>query len=107
MTHHTAGDDGHDADTPHREPGIVYEFGEDERPSEAVVRTVASFTNTNVLDLDPLHDVVDPESLDSVFEAADEGPVTGESVISFAFAGCEVTVTQATVRVRELNGADQ
>lgn len=72
----------------------------EEPPSRAVVRAVASLTNTPVTELRPLYDVLDPEHLDGVCggDASDGLPCT----VSFEYAGCRVTVTGQEVRVRLL-----
>lgn len=51
----------------------TYELEAGELHSTAVVRAVATFTNTSVLDLDPLYDVLDPDHLDGIFAGSDEG----------------------------------
>lgn len=80
-----------------RDGELTYEIGETETPSTAVVRAVASVTNTTVLDLDPLYDVIDPEHLDELSESN----ALIESAITFTFNGCQVTVTQGTVQIQE------
>lgn len=98
MTHDST-DDGSGNGLSKRATDVTYTIDEDERPSVAVVLAVASLTNTPVLELDPLYDVVDPEQLDTVVSDADgdfeAGPVT------FDFGGCRVSVTGDEVRVRE------
>lgn len=91
-----------DQPTERSEPGrptggteLTYPIDESERPSLAVVRAVASVTNTPVLDLDPIYDTIDPDYLDGV----DETPVE-DSSITFSFNGCQVTVTQDEVHVQ-------
>lgn len=79
---------------------FVYSIGDNERPSAAVVRAVAAVTDTPILELDPLYRVVDPEHLDGLVEAAGED-TNADSSMSFAFAGCTVTVTASEVHVRE------
>lgn len=75
---------------------ITYEIDEDESTSEAVVRAVAVLTNTSVIELDPLYDVMEPDGLDRMFERADD---PAEAKLSFEYNGCEVTVTADAVRV--------
>ena len=55
--------------------------------SEQVVQTVASQSNTDALDLPPLFDTLDPDSLDTLIREMDEGKV------SFTYAGYNITVT--------------
>lgn len=74
----------------------------DESHSVAVVRTVAAVTNTPPLGLNPLHDVIDTESLDRLFERPEDTGTAGKS-ITFEFEGCEITVTQDTVGVQKID----
>lgn len=55
--------------------------------SERVVRRVAARTGRDPLDLPVLHDLVDPDALDTLVEGMADGQV------SFTYAGHEVTVT--------------
>lgn len=84
---------------------LTYTLDEDERLSEAVVRAVASLTDTPIIDLDPLYDVVDPEHLNGLFEETD---LRQQSSVTFRFNRCTVTVTPDTVHVRECtdNGSE-
>ncbi|WP_207586225.1 HalOD1 output domain-containing protein [Halomontanus rarus] len=79
---------------------IVYEIDSSERPSEAVVRAVATLTDTPVLDLDPLYRTIDPGHLDGILNDRENGRTVEESSISFVFNGCRVTVNQNSVRVQ-------
>jgi hypothetical protein len=84
-----------------RETDLTYEIDTNELPSEAMVRAVASFTNTPILDLDPLHDVIDPDHLNGIFDAPKERQEIEERSITLNFNGCQVTVTQERILVRE------
>lgn len=55
--------------------------------SERVVERVAARTGRDPLDLPVLHDILDPDALDTLVE----GMVDGQ--VSFTYAGHEVTVT--------------
>ena len=77
------------------------DLDENERPSIVVVRAVSAVTNSQPLELDPLHDVVDPDALDSMFRVH-EGDSRTEGSFRFVFNGCEVLVRGGTVYVREL-----
>ena len=79
---------------------LVYEIDTDERPSLAVVRAVASLTDTPILDLVPLFDTIDPEYLDYLITNRIDRE--HERSISFCYHGCRVTVTRKTVRVRTI-----
>ena len=84
-------------------PSVTYERGNDEPQSIAVVRAIAASTNTTPLELDPLHDVIDLQSLDSVFENASEAARSSYS-FAFSYDGYEVTVTHDEITVRDTNG---
>jgi len=70
----------------------MYEIGEDESISDAVVKAVASVTGRNALpkgeldELDPLYDAVDTDSLELIFRGRDDGKV------SFFWSDCQVEV---------------
>lgn len=83
---------------------LTYTLDEDERQSEAVVRAVASLTDTRVLDLDPLYDVIDTDHLNGLFDDSGDSRLLADSSVTFQFQGCTVTVTQDTVYVRECTG---
>lgn len=87
----------------HSAPSVTYERGDDEPYSIALVRAIAACRNTTPLELDPLHDVIDLQSLDSMFENASESTRPSCS-FTFAYDGYEVTVTHAEITVRETNG---
>lgn len=80
---------------------VTYEVGPDERPSEAVVRATAAFTNTPVIELEPLYDSLDPDHLDGLFGASGGRSAREGSSLTFVFDGCLVSVTREAVVVRE------
>ena len=61
-------------------------------PSERVVAAVSDATGRDPLDLEPLHEVVDPDALNRFVRPPSEGrpPVPGWLV--FRWADCEVTL---------------
>ncbi|WP_161991503.1 HalOD1 output domain-containing protein [Natronorubrum aibiense] len=63
---------------------------DEQRPSMAVVSLVATVTDTDPLELEPLYDAVDPEALDSLCT-----PTNGVSSLSFEYAGYTVVVERA------------
>lgn len=81
------------------ESATTYERASREQPSEAVVRAVASFTGTPVLDLEPLYEAVDPEHLDALFDDSGTGRGARERTITFEYEGCTVAVDRDVVRV--------
>ncbi|GAB3423567.1 hypothetical protein GCM10027435_29710 [Haloparvum alkalitolerans] len=67
-----------------------------ETPCERVTRRVAEETDTDVLELPPLFDAVDPDGLNDTVATMEAGEVT------FAYAGRTVTVTaDGDVRVSD------
>ena len=52
--------------------------------SEQVIQTVAEQSDTGALDLPPLFDTLDPDSLDTLIRELDEGKVT------FGYAGYNI-----------------
>lgn len=58
--------------------------------SDQVVQTVAERSNTDALELPPLFDTLDSDSLDKLIRGMDEGEV------SFAYAGYNITVDSQT-----------
>lgn len=101
MTERTTTDGGNRGERPGRPRRLTYEIDPDEPPSEAVVRAVAALTDTSPLDLDPLYHAIDPDHLDEIFGRATDGTVRAGSSFTFSFNGCEVTVTDEEIRVRE------
>lgn len=100
MTDDTTSEDDSRPGLAGRGTELTYEIEAEERPSSAVVRTVASLTNTPVLDLEPLHEVVDPAHLDGICGRGTADRGTRTCTVSFEFAGCSVTVTGDSVRAR-------
>lgn len=95
----TDGGIDHDRSEPRRQ--LSYDRDPGEAPSEAVVLAVSNLTGTDPLELDPLYHVIDPDTLDAVFERGPEGGVEAE--ITIEFNGCTATVTHDTVHVRQLD----
>ncbi len=76
-------------------PHLTHRIG-NRTPSEAIVRAVAAATDTAILDLDPLYDVIDPDNLDGAFASGGDG---SHLELTFTFNGCAVRVTQDRVDV--------
>lgn len=47
---------------------VTYEIGDNELPSETVVRATAALMDMSVIELEPLYDAVDPDHLDGLFD---------------------------------------
>ncbi|WP_167768636.1 HalOD1 output domain-containing protein [Haloarcula amylovorans] len=64
--------------------------------SERIVQRVATTTNSDVVELPPLYDSIDPDALDMTVKEMSGG------AISFKYAGHEVTVTHGgAIRLEE------
>lgn len=72
------------------------EFGASEAEptpvSQRVVRAVAAEIDADPLEMDPLYDVIDPESLNALFEPTKTGPTRSVGTVTFRYADCTVTV---------------
>lgn len=81
--------------------------GEDERRPESLTRAVllavADRDGTDPSELEPpLHHVVDPEALNSVFAATSRGRPRSGGQIGFVYRGYEITAhSDGRVRVRD------
>lgn len=100
MKDQTPPDDGIGSGLSGTEAELTHEIDSDEQPSRAVVRAVASVTNTPVLDLDPLYEAIDPDHLDGICGETNRTERAVESSISFPYNGCRVTVQGDRVFVR-------
>lgn len=64
--------------------------------SERVVEAVATYSDTDELELPPLFDSIDPDALDGLIRSMSHGTV------SFVYAGQRITVTsRGEIRVEE------
>ncbi|RQG91782.1 HalOD1 output domain-containing protein [Natrarchaeobius chitinivorans] len=61
--------------------------------SQRVTHAVAEEVDTDPFDLDPLFNVIDPESLNALFEPTNTGSHRTTGSVAFEYAGCEVTVS--------------
>lgn len=78
---------------------LTYPINE-KSPSDAIVRAVSTLTGREILDLDPLYHVIDPDHVDGFFENL-TGDV-GNTEISFEFNNSQVTVTHEEIYVEEM-----
>lgn len=75
------------------------QFGPAETPVETVLLAVASVKNTSLEDLDPLHEVADPDAIDALFEHS--STTDSEVSLAFTYEGCDVVLRDERVFVRE------
>ncbi|SNZ04940.1 hypothetical protein SAMN06269185_0729 [Natronoarchaeum philippinense] len=73
---------------PHR-----FTFDPDERASTAVTEAVADVLERDQRDLPPLYESVDGDSLDSIVSSEEPLPSRHPVIVSFRYAGCDLTVT--------------
>jgi len=76
--------------------GYERDFGAEEDASEAVLDAIAAVTNRPLLELPPLQESIDVDSLDCLFDASK----TVHS-LRFEYAGYEVLLEPDRVRVRK------
>ena len=68
----------------------------------AVVEAVADHADVDVMELRPLHEVVDPDALNALFAPRRFGDARPDGWVSFTYCGCEVIVHgDSHVRVRD------
>lgn len=73
-----------------------------DRPSEAVVNTVAALHGDDPGDLEPLYDVVEPDALDSFVEHAQRVGDAGTHQVWFSYEGFDVGVrSDGEIRIRD------
>ena len=70
---------------------------DDRPPSFAIIEAVAALTNTEPVDCPPLHDFVDTDALNNLFDDRNGGR------LSFQYHDCEVTVHYNSAVTVELN----
>ncbi|WP_226006667.1 HalOD1 output domain-containing protein [Natrinema salinisoli] len=71
---------------------VQYDRLDDEPLSVAVADAVATFRNTSITDLEPLHYSINADALERLFEPRANGLRPGGSV-TFEYSDCLVTVT--------------
>lgn len=80
----------------------------DESLSVALVNSVAELAGREVSSLPPLHEVIDPDALERLFEPTATGPRVG--TIEFRYAGYLVTVARATdfvITLEDIESTDE
>lgn len=80
------------------------QFSDTTDVATSVLLAVAATTDSRIDDLPSLYEVVDPDALNALF---DGGPLhsTGNDVeVTFAFAGCQVSVREDGVSVTPASG---
>jgi hypothetical protein len=70
----------------------IERVSENETLTESIVLAVADAVETDPLDLEPLHDSVDPDALDQLFPPASVDVDSVRGRVEFRYADCDVTV---------------
>lgn len=70
---------------------ITYSDGDDP-PSVVIPEAIATITDVDLLELDPLHEVVDPNALDDVFGPRRNGIKRGDGTVEFTYHGVRISV---------------
>ncbi|MCU4741685.1 HalOD1 output domain-containing protein [Natronoglomus mannanivorans] len=79
----------------------------DESVSEAILDAVASVTDSDPIELDPLYYTIDPDALDSLFESRSRTTELPRDVqVTFSYVGLQITVTAAGQIIVEDEGPD-
>lgn len=65
---------------------------ENETLTESVVLAVADAVDADPLDLEPLHDSVDPDALDQLFTSTGDQADSVRGRVEFRYADCDVAV---------------
>lgn len=63
---------------------------DDQLPSTTIIEAIAAVTNTELTDIPPLTDFVNPDAVDELFAGRDGG------LLTFTYAGCQVRVINDT-----------
>jgi len=80
---------------------LTYRLTSEELASHTVLRAVSTYTDTPILDLPPLINVVDVEFIDDTFS----GDSSGHGTFSFEYHGCLVTLYMDRVEVSDVSSA--
>lgn len=75
-----------------------------EPASVRAVRAVAEATDRDPADLPSLYEVVDPDALDALFDASENGDLGDDREFRFSYAGREVSVRRDEVVVGPTSG---
>lgn len=86
---------------------MEYEIGSNEEVTEAVVLAVSAIRGLDPLALPALDEVVDPESLDSLFDSRSDGAPRKGGRVAFTYADCFVRMDNAEFIEIEPIGPDR
>lgn len=59
---------------------------------ELIVKTISKITNTNVLELQPLYETIDPEALDDLFSPVEGKAPRNVGSLTFEYEGYQIVV---------------
>jgi hypothetical protein len=87
--------------------GTELTSSESQSLTEAVLHAIADELDADLLDLEPLHDAVDPDALESIFDDTSSA-TRNEGRVTFESNGCAVTVgADGTVTVQRMATASE
>ena len=69
--------------------GVQTQLTPDDSPAEKAIWAVAACKGVDPTALEPLHDVIDPDAVDALFEKSRDGD-ENPTVLLFTMAGCRV-----------------
>lgn len=73
-------------------PDVTYRRHDDSRPPSEVVSELLTEGDTEVTDLPPLAESIDPDALDAIFRTRPDGTRRVGGAVSFDHAGHHITV---------------
>ncbi|MDS0261478.1 hypothetical protein NDI56_18915 [Haloarcula sp. S1CR25-12] len=80
---------------------LTYRLTGEELTSHTVLRAVSTYTDTPILELPPLINVVDVEFIDDTFS----GDSSGHGTFSFEYHSCLVSLSVDSVQVTDVSSA--
>lgn len=75
------------------------QFSDTTDVATSVLLAVAATTDSRTDDLPSLYEVVDPDALNALFDGGPIHPAGNDVEVTFAFAGCQVSVREDGVSV--------
>ena len=86
---------------------MEHEIESDEAVSDAVVLAVSAIQGRDPISLPPLGEVVDPDSLDRIFDSQLDGMSRTGGRVSFTYADCYVTIDNGEYLSIDVIGPDR
>lgn len=83
----------------HSKPFDERQIEDSDGVAETIVSAISAITDTDPVEMDPIHEVVDVDALEDLFGPTAGGTPRSGGIVSFSYAGCAVTV-EGTDRVK-------